>query len=262
MWQSGLPRVTMAEAEPSRLMPRKVWDCAAALMALVAEAMDPSVPFLKPRGHLPVGLRLGGAGADGGPADQVGDVLRRDGIEQLGGRGQAEVEHVAQEGAGEPQAGGDVVRTVEVRIHHEALPADRRAGLLEINAHDDHHAVVHLAGQGGQPAGVVAARRDVMDGARADDQQEAPVVGENETVNFTPGAGDEFSLGLGLGQFREQRGGRGQGAGLDDIDVGCLLHERPDWGARAARIKSLLCAMNLGKEKAGRLPLSDRPLLS
>ena len=39
----------------------------------------------QPRGHLPVGLALGGAGADGGPADQVCDVLGHNRIQQLGG---------------------------------------------------------------------------------------------------------------------------------------------------------------------------------
>ena len=41
------------------------------------------------RGHLPVGLAFGGAGADGRPADQIGDVLGHHRIEQLGSRRQA-----------------------------------------------------------------------------------------------------------------------------------------------------------------------------
>ncbi|KKP90830.1 MAG: hypothetical protein UR94_C0022G0026, partial [Parcubacteria group bacterium GW2011_GWA2_36_10] len=51
-------------------------------------------------------------------------------------------------------------------------------------------------------------------------------------------------------------------AGLDDIDVGSSLHEGAACAAGCHWIKSSLCAINLGKEKAGRLPLSDRPLLS
>ena len=140
-------------------------------------------------GHLAVGLRLGGARADGGPADEVGDVLRRDRIEQLGGGRQAEVEHVAQEGAREPQAGGDVVRAVEVRIHDQALPADGGARFFEIDAHDDHHAVGDLAGERGEPAGVVAAGLEVVDRAGADDQEEALVVGEDEPVDIARGRG-------------------------------------------------------------------------
>ncbi len=41
------------------------------------------------RSHLPVGLAFGGAGADGRPADQIGDVLGHHRIEQLGSRRQA-----------------------------------------------------------------------------------------------------------------------------------------------------------------------------
>ncbi len=50
MWQLGLPAVTMADAAPSRLIPRKVCGWDAARMALIAVCTDPSVPFLNPRG--------------------------------------------------------------------------------------------------------------------------------------------------------------------------------------------------------------------
>ena len=40
-------------------------------------------------GHFAVGLRFGGARADGGPADQVLQVLRRDRVERFGGGRQA-----------------------------------------------------------------------------------------------------------------------------------------------------------------------------
>jgi hypothetical protein len=200
-------------------------------------------------GHLPVGLGFGGAGADGTPADEVGDVLRRDGIEKLGGGGQAEVEHVAQEGAAEAEAGGDVVRAVEVRVHDEAFPADGGAGLLEVDAHDDHHAVGDLAGEGGEAAGVVAAGVEVVDGAGADDQEEAFVVGEDEPVDLAAGAGDEFGLGFGLRQLREQGGGRGQGTGLDDIDVGSFLHEGPACGGFALDAQVLAFVLRIWAKK-------------
>lgn len=175
-------------------------------------------------GHLTVGLRFGGAGADGGPADEVGDVLRRDRIEELGGGGEAEVEDVAEEGAGEAEAGGDVVGAVEVRVHDEALPPDGGARFFEVDAHDDHDAVGDLVGEGGEAASVVAAGVEVVDGAGADDEEEAFVVGEDEPVDFAAGAGDESGLGFGFGEFGEERGGRGEGAGLDDVDIRCSLH--------------------------------------
>ena len=186
------------------------------------------------RGHLAVGLRFGGAGADGGPADEVGDVLRGDGIEELGGGGQTEIEDVAQERAGEPEAVGDVVGAVEMRVHHKTFPADGGARFFEVDAHDNHHAVGDFLGEGGEAAGVVAAGLEVVNRARADDEEEAFVVGEDETLDLAAGMGDESGLRLGFRNFGEERGGRRKGAGFDDVDVGCSLHEWNDeLGARA-----------------------------
>jgi hypothetical protein len=75
----------------------------------------------------------------------------------------SEIEDVTQERASEAQAGGDVVRAVEVRIHHESLPADGGARFLEINPHDDHNAVGDFAGESGETGGVVAAGVNVVD---------------------------------------------------------------------------------------------------
>src|SRR5690606_2278761 len=176
-------------------------------------------------GHLPVGLRFGGAGADRRPADEVGDVLRRDRIEQLGGGGQAEIENLAQERAGEAQAAGDVVRAVEMRVHDQALPADGGAGFFKIDAHDDHDAVGDFGGEGGEAAGVVEAGLGAVDRAGADHEQETFVVGEDDPVDVPAAAGDEVALRGAFGQLGQQLGRSGQGAGLNDIDVRSLLHE-------------------------------------
>jgi hypothetical protein len=66
-----------------------------------------------------------------------------------------------------------------------------------------------------------------VDRAGPDDQEQAPVVGEDEPVDVLAGARDEFGLRLGLGHLGEERRGRGQGPGLDDIDVGRSLHGVP-----------------------------------
>ena len=71
------------------------------------------------------------------------------GVEELGSGGEAEVEDVAEELTAELEAGGDIVRAVEFRIHDEPLPADRGAGFLEVDAHDNHHPVGHLSGERG-----------------------------------------------------------------------------------------------------------------
>ena len=230
------------------------------------------------RGHLAVGLRFGGAGADGGPADEVGNVLRGDGVEELGGGGQTEVEDVAEERAGEPEAVGDVVGAVEMGVHHEAFPADGGARFFEVDAHNDHHAVGDFLGEGGESASVVAAGLEVMDRARADDEKEAFVVGEDETLDLATGVGDESGLRFGLRDFGEERGGRRKGAGFDDVDVGCSLHEwngelgpwerhgaSSGFAKREAPKMSRRSEIRFGiwaKKVAGRLPLSGPPLLS
>ena len=76
-------------------------------------------------------LRLGGAGADGTPGDEVGDVLGRDGVEQLGADGDAHRGEVAEELAGEAEALVDLERAVNVGVVDEALPADSRARFLD-----------------------------------------------------------------------------------------------------------------------------------
>ena len=120
-----------------------------------------------------MGLRLDGARADRAPAHQVGHVLRRDRIEELRGRGQPQIKHVAQERAPEAQPGRDVVGPVEVGIHHEPLPADGRAGFLEIDPHRDQHAVGYRPREGGEAARVIPAGVHIVDRTRADDEQEA-----------------------------------------------------------------------------------------
>jgi hypothetical protein len=141
------------------------------------------------------------------------------------------------------------VGAVKVRIHDQALPADRRARFFKIDPHDDHDPVPDLVCQNGEPPGVFLPRGDVMDRAGAENEQETLVVGEDEPVNLPAGMGHKLGLGLGFWQ-RLQEGRRGgQGAGFDDIDVGGSLHEGPAWGGRPRRIKFLLCAKNWAKKR-------------
>jgi hypothetical protein len=99
----------------------------------------------------------------------------RDGIEHLGRGRKAEIEHVAQEAAGHAEAGRDVVGSVELRIHDEALPADGGPRFFEIDAHDDHHALAHFGGEFGEAFGIFLPALDVVDAARTNDEQEARV---------------------------------------------------------------------------------------
>ena len=103
--------------------------------------------------ELAVGLALGGAGADRAPGDGVGDVLRRDRVEELAADREAEVDHLEQQFAGHAQAGVDVAGAVQVRVVDQALPAGRRPRLLEVDAHHDQQPVLELFGDGARAGG-------------------------------------------------------------------------------------------------------------
>jgi hypothetical protein len=87
--------------------------------------------------QLAMHLRLGGARADGAPGNQVGGVLRRDGVEEFGGAGQAQFVDFNSSLRARRNAFVDAEGVVEARIVDQALPADRGARLLEIDAHQD-----------------------------------------------------------------------------------------------------------------------------
>ncbi len=134
--------------------------------------------------ELAVGLTLGGAGADRPPADRVGDVLRRDRIEELAADRQAGVEHLQQQLAGDPQAGVDVAGVVEVGIVDQPLPPGRRPRLLEVDPHHDQQLAVQLARLGAEPPGVVECRFRVVDAAGADHDHQPLVLAAEDVDHF------------------------------------------------------------------------------
>ena len=153
----------------------------AARIASAATLTLPSVPFLKPtgelqaRGELAVARALGRARADRAPGDQVGDVLRAEQVEELGAGGHAEAGQVEEEAARQLQAFVDREAAVEVRIVDVALPAERRARLLEVGAHDDQELVAQPVGRRLQPGRVLDRLVVVVDRAGTDDDHQAPV---------------------------------------------------------------------------------------
>jgi hypothetical protein len=142
MWQSRLPRVCRIAERPSASIPAKAWRAA----------------------------------ADRAPGDEVGDVLRRDRVEELAADRQARAEHLEQETAGHAQARVDVAGAVEVGIVDQALPADGRPRLLEVHAHHHEQVVGEPFGLGAQLLGVLACGLDVVDAAGADDDHQPVIV--------------------------------------------------------------------------------------
>lgn len=87
--------------------------------------------------ELAVHLRLGCARANRAPRNEVGRVLGGDGIQELAARRQAQLRDVQEKSAREPEALVDLEAAVHLRIVDEALPADSRTRLLEVDTHDD-----------------------------------------------------------------------------------------------------------------------------
>src|SRR5207244_11034310 len=91
----------------------------------------------EPGGKLAMHLALGRASADRAPRHGVRRVLRRDGIEELAADGHAHAREVEEKVPSLAQPLVDREAAVEPRVVDEALPADGRARLLEVHAHDD-----------------------------------------------------------------------------------------------------------------------------
>ncbi len=96
-------------------------------------------------GQVAMHLALGGARADRPPAHGIGDELRRDRVEELAAGRQTQGDHVQQQPPRQTQPLVDGEAAVEVGIVDEPLPADRRARLLEVDAHHDPQIVRQLA---------------------------------------------------------------------------------------------------------------------
>ena len=143
------------------------------------------------RGQLAVHLAFGGACADGAPADQVANVLGRDHIKELASGRQALAVDLDQQLACDAQALVDAVAFVKIGVIDQALPAHGGAGLFEVHAHHDLQRVGVLLAQGLQAAGVVECCGRVVDGAGANDDQQAVVLTVHDLLDGFAGVGDQ-----------------------------------------------------------------------
>jgi hypothetical protein len=122
-----------------------------------------------------VHLALDGPRADRTPPDRVGDVLRRNRVEELTADREAELEHLHEQLTGGPQTAVHVAGAVEVRVVDQALPAQGRARLLEVHAHHHEQTVGESLGGRSETFGVLEGRLRVVHRARTDDDQQAVV---------------------------------------------------------------------------------------
>lgn len=153
-------------------------------------------------------LALGGACADGSPTDESGDVLRRDHVKEFGAGGHAHLGEIEKEIACQAQSVIDLVGAVEVRIVDETFPADGGAGLLKVDTHDDAQILRELGDGGLQQGGVFARSIDIVDGARADEHEQARVALGEDAGDFEAGIEDGGGGGFRDGAFFFEKNGR------------------------------------------------------
>src|SRR2546428_5241942 len=171
-------------------------------------------------------LALRRAGADRPPGDEVRGELRRNRIEELRARGKAELDQVEQQPAREAEALVDGEGAVEVRIVDESLPADRRARVLEVDAHHETEVAAELVGRLLQTARVVESGRWIVDGAGADDDEQAVVLAGQDANDLLAGAADDERAQLTQRQLLEENRRREQRPDALDVQV-AGLHRSP-----------------------------------
>src|SRR5690606_14206570 len=86
------------------------------------------------------------------------------------------VGEIEQQAAGDAEAVVDVERIVKMRVVDEALPADRGARLLKIDAHDDEHVILEALCFHLELGGVFERRFGIMDRAGADDSEQPVII--------------------------------------------------------------------------------------
>ena len=180
-------------------------------------------------------LRFRGPRADGGPGDEFPQVLRHDRIQRLGRRREAHLRQLDQESPRHPDALLDVERVVHVRIVDQALPADGRARLLEVDPHDQVEGRRNPLRQRPQSPCVLARRIQVVDRTGADHHEQSRVAAIEDVADHGPRIQDA-SLGLGRsGQLALDLLRSRQQLARGDVDVIELLGHRRDTAAWRAR---------------------------
>mmetsp|Transcript_8238 Transcript_8238/g.16424 ORF Transcript_8238/g.16424 Transcript_8238/m.16424 type:complete len:372 (-) Transcript_8238:761-1876(-) len=162
----------------------------------------------KSRGKFAVHLRLGGTCSDGTPRNKVREELGGDSVQELNTAGESELVDLEEELAANAETLVDLEGSIKIRVVDETLPADGGAGLLEVHAHDHKNLILKLSGKLGKLLGVLAASLNIVDGARADDDDHAVVLTVHDAVHgLTAGTNVVDDLITGVNVLNEARGG-------------------------------------------------------
>ena len=146
-------------------------------------------------------------------------MLRNLRIEELRGGRQPEVVQVEQQLPRQAETFVDVKALVQIGIVDEALPADRRARLLEVRAHDDHEVTGEAVGEGLQPSAVLERGLGVVYRARACDEGQPRIASRDDVRDRLTRLEDEVRRLLGDRNLLEQDRRRDERPHLSDAQI-------------------------------------------
>src|SRR6476661_5089058 len=138
-------------------------------------------------------LTLGSTGADRSPAHEIREELSERRVEELGAGRQAKIGKIGEELTREAQPFVDAVRTVQIRVVDQALPAYDGPWLFEVHPHDDENSVVDIVRQLSQALRVVDGSLRVVDRAGTNDGEKARVAAVENRFNRTSRTCDTFA---------------------------------------------------------------------
>ena len=164
--------------------------------------------------------------------------MRHDRVERLGRRRHAILREEQQQLARDTDALLDVEGIVHVRIVDQALPADGRTRLLEVDAHQHEQRVPDALCERAQPRGIFACRSGVVDGTGAHHHEQPRVLPLEDPPQRAAAAIHEFlRRDLQRQRLLDLFRRRQQLAGQDVDVVQALLHGR---GRSMGRLGSAL----------------------
>lgn len=125
--------------------------------------------------QLSVKLALSRPRTNGSHRNQIREELRTDGIQHLASNRHALRSQVQKQLPAHSQPLVDLVAFVDVRIVDQALPANSRAWLLEVGAHNDAEVIFELVGQFDKAGAVLDGCLGVVEGAWSDHDAETVI---------------------------------------------------------------------------------------